>query len=220
MLINKQNNTKVVLLAGVTILAGATDANAGVITSAYETFELNSFTFVTDNDSVSFASFDTALGALTGVTLDLSSFISSSEASEIFAALSINGVQISSYTYDDNNPVYDFSFTGIDGTGGGAIPLSFFAGNGVSTFSVALSLNAGRADPNCNSVDPFYCTGDGANWYGNNSFDNQYLTNYGLRVNYEYTVPLPATLSLFAIGLAGLGIRQRRRPGKESRTPS
>ena len=189
---------QVAVLTGLTVLIGGAEiSNADAATfSQRDEFFLTTFGSSPATQDLSFNGFNTALGQLTAVTLNLTSHVflpplsSATTSVELFGnpfPSSPNPVPFNNTTVvfvtDDNN----FTLNGVSGT---ATLADYIGGS----FNAHLTLT-GPVFPN------------GAQWRGG--------TNEGLTVTFTYNpVPLPATLPLFAGGLAGLGFmtwRSRRK---------
>ena len=189
---------KVAVLTGLTALIGGAEISSA---DAATTSQTDSFNFSTVGGSpatinLPFNGFDTALGMLTGVTLRLSSNVqlppltSATTSVELFGnpfPSSPNPVPFNNPTLSTLNFGNGFTLNGVSGT---ATLADYIGGS----FNAHLTLT-GPVFPN------------GAQWRGG--------TNEGLTVTFTYNpVPLPATLPLFAGGLAGLGFmtwRSRRK---------
>lgn len=186
---------KIAVLTGLTVLIGGTEiskANANTMPPQTDTFFYSIGAFgdggsSNTSNSLSFVGFNTSLGTLTEVDVQLNSFINSS-ATSLTASVSLAGQSVGSTT----------STGEFDKTATFTTSLSSFE---TATITAALSL----------------MTSDGfANWGSASSIH----TPEGLTVSYEYTptsaTPLPATLPLFAGGLAGLGFTTWRRRRKQT----
>jgi hypothetical protein len=186
---------KIAVLTGLTVLIGGTEiskANANTTTPQTDTFfySIGSFSdggSSNTSNSLSFNGFNTSLGTLTEVDVQLNSYISSN-ATSLSASVALAGQSVGSTT----------STGEFDKTATFTTSLSSFE---TATITAALSL----------------MTSDGfANWSSSSSSQ----TPEGLTVSYEYTpisaTPLPATLPLFAGGLAGLGFTTWRRRQKQT----
>jgi len=186
---------KVAVLTGLTVLIGGAEisnANANTTTPQTDAFSytigsFNDFESSNTSNSLSFLGFNTSLGTLTEVNVQLNSFISSN-ATSLTASVSLAGQSVGSTTSKGE----------FDKTATFTTSLSSFE---TATITAALSL----------------MTSDGfASWTSVNSSN----TPEGLTVSYEYTptstTPLPATLPLFAGGLAGLGFTTWRRRRKQT----
>jgi hypothetical protein len=180
----------VAVLTGLTMLIGGAEisnADANTISDPTQTFlyswsNFNSPTSL--SNSLSFAGFDTSLGTLTQVEVQLNSEISD-DGRTTSASVTLAGNSVGSVAADGNFNE-DAKFT---------TSLSSFE---TASLSAVLSL----------------MTSDGqGDWEGLGS-------PAGLTVTYTYTpvsaTPLPATLPLFAGGLAGLGFTTWRRRRKQT----
>lgn len=186
---------KVAVLTGLTVLIGGTEiSNANASTTAPQTdtffYSIGSFSdggSSNTSNSLSFTGFNTSLGTLTEVDVQLNSYISS------------NAISLSASVALAGQPVGSTTSTGeFDKTATFTTSLSSFE---TTTITAALSL----------------MTSDGFATWGSMGSSN---TPEGLTVSYEYTptsaTPLPATLPLFAGGLAGLGFTTWRRRRKQT----
>jgi hypothetical protein len=188
---------KVAVLTGLTMLVGGaeiSEAEAATTTPQTDTFFLSTSGSPT-SQNLNFSAFNTALGTLTGVLFDLNSNVSvgnSGGATGPSATVTVFGQQISSST-----SFGAYNFGSVDGTHGGATPLSAFT----SAFAVGLAFNVN------------FCGECASNWNGQGDFK-------GLTLTYEYDptvsgTPLPGALPLMATGLAGLGAVEWRRRRKQ-----
>jgi hypothetical protein len=207
---------KAAVLTGLTMVMGGAEVStvdAATITftptSLNNTFSITAGTFsvATASPSPSFQQFDPSLGTLTSVDFSLDSNISASSSSFSFnATITVdNGVQLSSQSNTLGN--YDVpTFTGLVGAAA-ANNAAFYKGTGF--FPVVLTLNN------------MFNENSTITWDGKGSGTS---LETGLTLTYDYTpaaVPLPATLPLFATGLAGLGFttwlgRRKQKPKAES----
>jgi hypothetical protein len=176
---------KAAVLTGLTMVIGGAEvstADAATTTPQTNTFSITAFPFNTATVSPSFNQFNPSLGTLTSVDFSLDSNISANASITGFSATITvdNGVQLSSKTPTTLGD-YDVTFTGLVG----AANLAFYTGT--ASFPVVLTLTNN--------------TEQTVTWNGQSSGQT------GLTLTYDYTpaVPLPATLPLFATGLAGLG---------------
>jgi hypothetical protein len=190
---------KIAVLTGLTVLIGGAEiSNADAATTTPQTDTFN-FTIGSEFDggssstseSLSFAGFNASLGTLTEVDVEVNSSINSN-ATSLGASVTLPGQPFASLS---TNSVGSF----IEGPSGVTTGLSGFIG---STWSASLALS---------SSDGFitWCGGEAT-----------CVGTTGLTVTYDYTpvsaTPLPATLPLFASGLAGLGITTWRRRRKQT----
>jgi hypothetical protein len=200
---------QVAVLTGLTALIGGAEisnADAATITQ-HDNFDFSSSLGATTTKMLPFNGFNTALGELTAVQLQLDSSVilpplsSATTSVELFGTLPSSPSPPNSpnpATFNNISAVgfLDFGdgFT-VDGLSGGATLADY-----IGSFSAVLSLKGGNI------------LGD-VRWAGVAPAPGH---PEGLTVTYTYTpaVPLPATLPLFAGGLAGLGFmtwRSRRK---------
>ena len=139
------------------------------------------------DDSLSFDDFDSVLGTLTSVTLDLDSSFFGSDAME--GTISLNGTEVSSGTGAFFAP---YTFSGLDlGT-----PFGLATFIDVGTIQFDLAFDAGMT---------FF-----ADWGGIDAFG-------ALTLTYEYdeaptgVVPLPASMGFLAFAMMGFGLAANRR---------
>ena len=185
---------KIAVLTGLTVLIGGAEiSHADAATTALQT---GTFDFSADNSSVtqplSFTGFPTSLGTLLDVNVDL---VSSSLTKDSTGNPTVNA----SVTFP-GQPFASFEAVGLGGFAEGPSQLT----TGLSSFtnptwSASLALGS----------DGF------VTWCGGPS-----CSTTGITVTYDYTpvsaTPLPATLPLFAGGLAGLGLTTWRRRRKQT----
>jgi hypothetical protein len=198
---------KVAVLTGLTALIGGaeiSDADAAAV-SQTDTFAFSTAGGSPATINLSFNGFNTAFGTLTGVELTLNSqvrvpqFTSATTSVEVFGnpfPSSPNPVPFDN-TLGFFSTVFpnDFTLNGVSGT---ATLADYIGGS----FDAVLTLTGGSI-----FGSPI--------WFGD-------LAPEGLTVTYTYTptTPLPATLPLFAAGLAALGFTtwrsRRKQTAKES----
>lgn len=174
-------------LAGVTILATSTIGQAATTSQVIE------FQVGNSDLPLNFKTFDTSLGTLTGVSLDLESRISAEDYGAEYG-IEIDGKLVSSIDVDPFLTV-DYNFLDLDPTTSG-IALSFFEGDGVSTWTATAKAFSAIS----------------ALWVAEGYYD-------GLAVTFTYDktvapdpVPLPASLPLVAGGMILLaGFAKRRK---------
>jgi hypothetical protein len=186
---------KLAVLTGLTALigsAGVSNADATTTTPQTDTFNFNDNIpddlIPSNSVSLTFNPFDTSLGTLTGVLVELNSqlvtelyYFGGSDATATLAGQSVASTEITTA-----------ETTSLDATVTLTTSLSSFTSGPVTA---SLSLN---------SLDGF------ATWSGSGS-------PAGLTVSYEYTTtPLPPTLLSFVGGLAGLGFTTWRSRRKQS----
>ena len=186
---------KIAVLTGLTVLIGGTEiskANANTTTPQTDAFfySIGSFSdggSSSTSDSLSFLGFNTSLGTLTEVDVQLNSFIDLN-ARSLTASVSLAGQSVGSTT----------STGEFDKTATFTTSLSSF---GTATITAALSL----------------MTSDGfANWSSASSGHTPEGLTVSYEYTPTSATPLPATLPFFAGGLAGLGFTTWRRRRKQT----
>jgi hypothetical protein len=184
------NEKSLSALAGISLVASATMAvDVSAATTTPETIQFG--TPSTGGSTLEFKTFDSSLGSLSGVSLNLDSAISNEARTET-ARVSILGVEIASKTTSEGGGSESFNFSELDPVSFAGIELNNFLGDGTSTFGILLN----------------FSPGDG-------SWDGISQAGAGLSVTYEFTpVPLPAALPLMLSGLLGLGTIGRLRSRK------
>jgi hypothetical protein len=194
---NPKSSKKLAVLTGLTALiggAGVSNANANTTTPQTDTFNFGVTSPIEESASnsvsLTFTGFDTSLGTLTDVLVELNSQLAIGvyNTGEITATATLAGQSIASsdiFTSSDGT-------TSLNASGDLTSSLSSFTAGSVSA-SLTISAFDGLAT-----------------WSGSGS-------PAGLTVTYEYTTtPLPPTLFSFVGGLAGLGFTTWRSRRKQS----
>lgn len=198
------------VLAGVTLMIGGTEvAVAATTPPETKTFSISAGPFDTQTRDLDFAPFDPLLGTLTGVNLELDSFVTGgSEAATADATVLFQATSVGEDSFiGPANQSFAFGPTDILPV---FTPADFIVPAAV-TFTLQLVTDGQNAGGE--PQDLF-----GWDWVGDGEFS-------GLSLSYTYdevveapdAVPLPAALPLFATGLAGaagLGYVARRRKAK------
>jgi PEP-CTERM motif-containing protein len=172
-------------------------------------------------NSLSFPQFDSGLGILNSVTIDLSGSLStvltvtnnSPNGSSSGAAMTMlqmtvqdSGSNLNAPTIDMSSPLYSYSLGA-----GGSVTSGTLTMNGISSDTYTLAaVIAEFTGPGTILLDASTFTQTGLFNTGGNTFASQ-LTDASLTgtVTYDYTVPEPATMSLMSIG--GLALLRKRR---------
>ena len=197
--------TVVVLTGLLTLLGGVGHANAVTMITTAETHDFTVFTESPDlsqaSTSVSFHTFDQALGTLTGVSYSINSNFVSDSPLNFTASISTFGNELNGSSPSSSTP----NFIGGFNDNANA---SLYVGNGITTFDVVFQL----IDNSPDGVLIWSGAGD---------------TLPGLMLDYEYTpfvtipppstTPISAALPLFATGVGLLGYFGSRRTKKFSR---
>ncbi len=201
----KTSIKKTAFLASAACLAASTFANSALAASVFETqsFSLGCESLgdasgpgCTDSVALSFASFDTSLGTLSGVDIELDSFF------DVFGANATATVSLAGSVLFSATTFFFDEFDGFQSLLAG----SAFTGPNPVVFDLAL--DAGSANT--------------SSWNGGLALPPFDASPGLLTVTYIFDdtidppseVPLPASFGFLAVGLAGLGLTKRRRRTK------